>query len=98
MTKKQSPVIKKSTNDVVITDITPIDYETLSVGELCAMEVVYEEMKKVKKKKGAPIKVSISSDLFYAKLAEKKREKRETGKVTTTVPPGTFSYATEVEH
>src|SRR5437764_14675334 len=70
-------------------DVTPINLESLPLKELCIAEVLYEEVEKAKSD-GREGPITITLEQVNAKFKEKMREKKKTGKVSTSVPAGVF--------
>jgi hypothetical protein len=83
MTKKPSRIVARN--------YKPMNPQNASIQSLCIAEALYEEMKK-RRGKGSDCGY-ITAEQVEAKVQEKERELKATGKVTTTVPPGMIGTA-----
>ena len=77
-----------------VSNVTLINLESLPLEELCIAEILHEEFQTaIRKGQGdQPIALTLEK-LGLAKIKEKRLEKTKTGKISTTVPPGTFGIA-----
>ena len=74
----------------VVTNLTPIKLANVSIEQLCIMEMLSEERERANLE-GHEGRLTLSGDRYKAKIAEKMREKKETGKVSTFLTEGQFS-------
>ena len=65
----------------VVTNLTPIKLENVSIEELCMMELLSEASERAERE--GHNRITLTSDRLKEKIAEKLREKKETGKVST---------------
>lgn len=77
---------------LVVTNIKPIKLANLSVEDLCLMELISEESEKAELE--GHNRLTLTRDRLDAKIVEKLREKKETGKVSTFLTEGQFSTGT----
>jgi hypothetical protein len=69
--------------------IKPINYERLSIRELCLLEALAEESEKAHRE-GRTGATTVTHEQVKAKIVEKKRERKKTGKISTFLKPGQF--------
>ena len=90
MTSKKSQAMKRYSHIPVVTNLKPMKLENVSIEDLCMMELISEERERANLE-GHEGHLTLSSDRYQAKIAEKMREKKETGKVSTFLTEGQFS-------
>ena len=90
MTNKKSQAMKRYSKTPVATNLKPVKLENVSIEQLCIMEMLSEERERANLE-GHEGRLTLSGDRYKAKIAEKMREKKETGKVSTFLTEGQFS-------
>jgi hypothetical protein len=93
---KKSRVTKVQSQIPVATNLKPIKIAECSIEELCTMEIISEEMDKAEREGNGGV-LTMDWDRLQAKIAEKKREKKETGKVSTFLTEGRLATAEQIE-
>lgn len=76
-------------SNLAATNIEPINLESLPIEDLCVLEALYEASEKA----GLDADLAIATEQIEAKIVEKNRQMKKTGKINTTIPPGTFGLA-----
>ena len=82
MTSKKSQVKKRNMPYVYKDTTKPMKLENLSIRQLCIMELLSEESERADLE-GHGGCLTLKRDRIEARVAEKMREKKETGKVST---------------
>ena len=82
--------MKKYSQNPVVTNPKPMKLENVSIEDLCMMELISEERERANLE-GHEGHLTLSGARYKAKIAEKMREKKETGKVSTFLTEGQFS-------
>ena len=90
MTSKKSQAMKRYSKTPVATNLKPVKLENVSIEQLCIMEMLSEERERANLE-GHEGRLTLSGARYKAKIAEKMREKKETGKVSTFLTEGQFS-------
>jgi hypothetical protein len=90
MTSKKSQAMKRYSQNPVVTNLKPMKLENVSIEDLCMMELISEERERANLE-GHEGRLTLRGDRYQAKITEKMREKKETGKVSTFLTEGTFS-------
>ena len=83
--------MSKKNPHTVLKNYAPMNFESVSIHDLCLAEVLYEEVHN-RPRKGSECGY-ITAERVEAKVQEKEHELKETGKVTTTIPPGRVGTA-----
>lgn len=78
---------KNHSSKLVATNLKPVKLENVSIEQLCIMELLSEESERAKSE-GRGGLLTIRPERYRAKIAEKKRERKETGKVSTFLTEG----------
>ena len=91
MTSKKSQAMKRYSKTPVATNLKPVKLENVSIEQLCIMEMLSEECERANLKGRRGGRLTLRGDRYQAKIAEKMREKKETGKVSTFLTEGQFS-------
>ena len=90
MTSKKFQAMKRYSKTPVATNLKPVKLENVSIEQLCIMEMLSEECERANLE-GHNGRLTLRGDRYQAKIAEKMREKKETGKVSTFLTEGQFS-------
>jgi hypothetical protein len=90
MTSKKSQAMKRYSQTPVATNLKPMKLEKVSIEDLCMMELISEERERANLE-GRSGHLTLRGDRYQAKIAEKMREKKETGKVSTFLTEGQLS-------
>jgi len=93
---KKSRVTKVQSQTPIATNLKPIQIADCSIEELCTMEIISEEMDKAEREGNGGV-LTMDWERLQAKIAEKKREKKETGKVSTFLTEGRLATAEQIE-
>jgi hypothetical protein len=75
----KSKVTTKYRPKLVATSLKPVKLEHVSIEQLCIMELLSEEHDRAELE-GRPGQLTLTRERYEAKIAEKKREKKETAK------------------
>jgi hypothetical protein len=73
-------------------DVKPVNLQKLTMEELCIAEAFYEEFKKARQR--GESEVTFTQARLDELLEDKRRQKTETGKFSTWLPPGCFLMGT----
>ncbi len=82
---------------VVVETIKPIDYARASIEDLCLMELVAEKSE-ASRREGGRNGFSLALDELERRIASKKCDIENTGKLTTFLEHGQFCHADVVDH
>ena len=89
MSDRKSEIVKTNEPYLYADTIKLINYERLSIRKLCLLEALAEESEKAHRE-GRTGARTVTHEQVEAKIVEKKRERKKTGKISTFLKPGQF--------